>query len=172
MLWTWGLAKKLLSQLTGSNIARSNKDADTYEYGHGQFEVEWITYYLFNRDVLGVEYDSTANIGLEIYKDLAESSGAHFFLDDCAIIINRPAVVKLNDDGLMHSEDSPAIMYRDNSTRIYAINGHVIAGWIIEHPELITIDKIDTENNAEVRRIMIEILFLNHYIFDDEPLLF
>ncbi|MDY0242181.1 MAG: hypothetical protein RBR34_08390 [Rhodospirillaceae bacterium] len=53
----------------------------------------------------------------------------------------------------MHSDDGPALKYRDGYA-LYAVHGVRVPHWIIDAPETITTGKIDAEQNAEVRRVM------------------
>jgi hypothetical protein len=54
----------------------------------------------------------------------------------------------------LHCADGPAVAWPDG-WGVYAIHGVRVPGWIIEQPERITVALIDSERNAEVRRVMI-----------------
>ena len=47
---------------------------------------------------------------------------------------------------------------------MYSVNGLRVPGDIIEHPETITVARIDAEKNAETRRVMVEIFGRDRYI--------
>jgi hypothetical protein len=55
----------------------------------------------------------------------------------------------------LHCESRAAIEYRDG-WGVYAWHGVRVPDWIILQPELITVEKIDQEQNAEIRRVMLE----------------
>jgi len=152
-------AQKLITELTGVNEYHNN-----YVYGYGQFESYWTTYFNFYKDVFNLEIDEIANEGLEIYTQLAESSGWHYLLDDCAIICNKMKTIKVDDENKKHCEDGPAIESRDGLIKIYAIHDHEVPAWIVEEPEKITIDSINKEANAETKRIMMDIFGIEKYL--------
>jgi hypothetical protein len=49
---------------------------------------------------------------------------------------------------------------------VYAINGVRVSADVVEKPELITINRIDNEKNAEVRRVMISRYGFDRYLND------
>ena len=55
----------------------------------------------------------------------------------------------------LHNTDGPAISWTDGFS-IYCINGIRVPDFVVEKPHLITPYKINHEQNAEVRRIMVE----------------
>jgi hypothetical protein len=64
-------------------------------------------------------------------------------------------VLRLDDEGRPHSTDGPAIAYADGF-EIWADHGVGVPSWLVTHPERLTVEAIDAERNAEVRRLMIE----------------
>ena len=153
-------AQNLLKELTGEDIFHP-----THGYGYGQHESFWIYYYNYFKEVLDIKYDAKAEEGLRIMTEITESCGFYYMFDEALVICDRPEIISLNDDNLIHCEDGPAIKYRDGLS-VYAINGHTIPDWVIEQPELITVDKIKTEVNAETKRIMMEIYGISEYLMD------
>ena len=75
----------------------------------------------------------------------------------------RHCILNRDERGRLHSISDPAIMYPDG-WKIYAIHGVRVPEYIVTNPEQITIDKIDSEKNAEIRRIMIDIYGAKNYI--------
>lgn len=55
----------------------------------------------------------------------------------------------------LHRPDGPAASWADGWA-IHALHGMQLAAWIIEHPEQITVQSIEQESNAEVRRVLLE----------------
>lgn len=54
-----------------------------------------------------------------------------------------------------HRVDGAAISWADGWA-VHALHGHQVPAWIIEQPERLTPQAIESERNAEVRRLMIE----------------
>lgn len=65
----------------------------------------------------------------------------------------------------LHRADGPAISFPDGWA-IHAIHGRQMPAWVIEQPERITPQAIEAEDNAEVRRAMIERYGWSRYIAD------
>jgi hypothetical protein len=80
-------------------------------------------------------------------------------------ISDRPEFIKRDELGRLHAIDSPAIKYRDGWS-IYCVHGVSVPDWIIEKRSDITSKKIDDEQNAEVRRIMIDFYGTSRYLQD------
>ena len=85
-------------------------------------------------------------------------------------VSERHCVVRQDDRRRIHCEDGPAIAYPDGWA-IYAVHGVRVPWDIIENPESITIDRIDAEKNAEVRRVMMERYGLARYLDDSGAVL-
>jgi hypothetical protein len=73
------------------------------------------------------------------------------------IISDRPAEIHIqtvNGRGRLHRADGPAKSYRDGWS-IYAINGVRVPAQVVMAPETLAVEQIQSEQNAEVRRVMI-----------------
>lgn len=55
----------------------------------------------------------------------------------------------------LHHAAGPALLWPDG-WGLHAVHGVQVPGWIVEHPERITVTDIEQERNAEVRRIMLD----------------
>jgi hypothetical protein len=101
-----------------------------------------------------------ANLGLDYskwdhYETLALVSGPRILHAKFAMISDRPAVLTVDAQNRPHCDDGPFCRWRDG-TALYAIHGVRVPRSVVERPESITVARIDAEQNAEVRRIMIE----------------
>jgi hypothetical protein len=65
----------------------------------------------------------------------------------------------------LHNEHGPAVAYLDGFS-IYAIHGVRVPADIVEHPENITIQQIDGESNAEIKRLMIDRYGMERFLTD------
>jgi len=77
----------------------------------------------------------------------------------------RPSVLKYDERGLLHSLAGPAIAFRDGWS-IHMMHGTRVPEYVIERPHEITVKHIDEENNAEIRRVMIEQYGPSRYVRD------
>lgn len=81
------------------------------------------------------------------------------------IVCDPPLKTLTNDRGLLHNEDGPALTYKDGY-EVYALNGVVLPSYVIADSSEITVEKIDKEQNAEIRRIMVQRYGIEKYIED------
>ncbi len=58
----------------------------------------------------------------------------------------------------------PSHRWRDGWS-LFHVHGVGVPGWIITNPEQITVAKIDAEQNAEIKRVMIERMGAGEYLF-------
>jgi hypothetical protein len=63
----------------------------------------------------------------------------------------------------LHCANGPAMRYPDGWS-IYAWHGVRVPQDLIEHPEAISVARIDSERNSEIRRVMIERFGLARYV--------
>lgn len=124
---------------------------DAFQWAcYGQHDAGWLSFYDFFERI-GVE-------GLEQLKGLkmaADACGWWWPMSQIAVITEMPNQLHLDEEGRLHSEDSMAISYTDD-WGLYVWHGVNVTEKIIMRPETITSEDIMTEDNAEIRRIMIE----------------
>jgi len=75
----------------------------------------------------------------------------------------RPSAIHM-EDGELHNETGPAMAWED--TKIYSIHGHTVPERVVMNPETITLEDIDKEADAEVKRIMMERYGMERYVVD------
>ena len=115
----------------------------------GQFDAWWLSYYAGARE-LGL--DTTK---LNAVMDYTAVAGWTILFPEIAIVSERPSVIKFDSQGRLHNEAGPAVGYSDGFG-VYAIHGVRVPSDIIEEPHKITVARIEAEENAEIRRVMIE----------------
>ena len=74
---------------------------------------------------------------------------------DELVVAERPSAVRTDDRRRLHHASEPAFSWLSDIREFY-IHGVHVPSYIIEQPETITITEIESERNAEVRRVMIE----------------
>lgn len=148
------------------------------EFGVGKFGLDCISraWNMYQGGNLWSSYDSFLSFFLEVaglevdpsggYKHwlvCARRSSYRIMHADFCIVSDRPETLTVDDDNQPHSEDGPFCQWRDGS-RLFSIHGVRVPAWIIERPSEITAAAIREEDNAEVRRIMIERMGVGKYL--------
>jgi hypothetical protein len=106
----------------------------------------------FFRHVAKLPLDYTA---WDAWETLSLHSGPRIVHESFCIISDRPEILTVDDRNRPHAENGPFCRWRDGSA-LYAVHGARVPAWIVEHPEQITVAKIDAERNAEIRRVMVD----------------
>jgi hypothetical protein len=131
---------------------RDSVGASVRNSGYGQHDASWVGFYDFFSTVCGLVEQAKKISGLTT---LTKSAGWYLPHEKICWISERHCVVHQDETRRIHCEDGPAIAYPDGWA-IYAIHGVRVPEYVILHPGEITVEKIDAEQNAEVRRVMIE----------------
>lgn len=140
---------------------KHNEVPSTSDFFWGQHEASSMGFYEFFRDVIGVE-------GLERINGLIEAAkecGWCLFYDELAVVCSRLSRLEMDEQERLHSMDGPAAAY-PNGDALYAVHGVRVPRYVIEEPEKITVQDIESEDNAEVRRVKTEQYGLGKYLQD------
>ena len=97
--------------------------------------------------------------------ELSKHIGMWWLFDDVAVVTQRPESILIDESWYLHSDKGKSIEYSDG-WGIYAWHGVVVPGYVIEYPERITIQSIESMQNLEVRRVLIERYELDRYLID------
>lgn len=128
----------------------------------GNQDAFWVAYYLWCRD-MKIPMSETQERILDIWKDITLSCGWWYPYDEICYCCERPTEVHANERGQMDSMTSPAMQYADG-WKLYSVRGVAVPAYIIEHPEQITIEKIDAEKNQEIKLIMRDRMGIERYL--------
>ena len=71
------------------------------------------------------------------------------------VLSDRPTVIARDAQGRLHSTTGPALAYADGYV-LHAVHGVRVDADVVEDPSSITVDRILTHDNAEQRRVMID----------------
>ena len=86
-----------------------------------------------------------------------------FVHPDFCLVCGPPERLFADEQGRPHCSDGPFCSWSDGSA-LYAIHGVPVAARVVERPETMTVAEIDAQQNAEVRRVMIERFGCDRYL--------
>lgn len=111
---------------------------------------------------------------VDMFVDGAELGWTLFFDEHC-IVSRKPTVyfelphdqIRAGTVSPLHRMDGPAIDFGPgNLSNVYAVRGVRVDAYVIEEPEKITVEDIESESNAEVRRVKIDQYGQSRYLMD------
>ena len=127
----------------------------------GQLWAAFASYVSFLRDEMGWSGDTLPKFS--VYEALATSCGWVWWHQNVCAISDRPSAINRDAQGRLHCEHGKAIEYRDG-WGFYAIHGVRVPEQVVMSPETLTVTQVQTEENAEVRRVMIERMGYDRYV--------
>lgn len=79
------------------------------------------------------------------------------------MVVERPSKLERDERGRLHSLNGASISWPDG-WGLYSVNGVRVPAQVIEQPESITVADIESEQNAEVRRVMLDRYGLDRFL--------
>jgi hypothetical protein len=83
--------------------------------------------------------------------------------EEFCIVSDFPERICKDDQNRPHSDDGPSHRWRDG-WELYHIHGVLVTRQIVMEPQTLTTQQIDAEENAEVRRVMIQRFGQERYV--------
>ena len=120
--------------------------------GYGQHDAHWLGFFEYFNRACGLIAETEKLMGLI---DYAQHAG--WFLPHANIcwLSERHNVLHLDAGGRLHCANGLACGYPDG-WGVYAWHGTRCPQQVIESPHTLTVEQVDKEGNAEVKRVMIE----------------
>jgi len=130
--------------------------------GYGQHDADWLAFYEFFRTVCGLIASTDQLLPL-----IAQAHAAGWYLphEHICWVSERHCVLERDNQGRLHNVAGPACAYPDG-WGVYAVHGVRVPADIIEDRASITVARIDAEQNAEIRRIMVDLYGMDRYLTD------
>lgn len=145
------------------NLAKEASDEVGVEI-YGQHET-WLCYYEWQESIGAKGCEVTHGL-----QEVAKSAGWWIPYDTVAIVADRPQEIHVDAEGRLHSHTRPALLYRDGWSYC-ASHGMRIPSYLIFTPEALTVEKINQENNLEIKRVMLELFTLERYLEESDAVL-
>jgi hypothetical protein len=143
-------------------------------YLNGSFSAPTFAFYDFFKYELGISFDAagtpvegaagtnpqlSVDALYEIWKSTTELGliypihGVKGATQDMCIVSEKPSLVKLNENGVVHCEGGPAVAYEGRGDiQIYALNGVTVPDWLAITPShKIPVERIHEIQNADVK---------------------
>ena len=112
---------------------------------------------------LGVQYRRSMREKQALFKELCETGFWFWPGSRVCVCCERPAALKLDNEGRLHNENGASLAFRDGF-EVFSFHDVVLPEYVVMRPHEITVEKIEAEQNAEVRRIMTERFGYGRYL--------
>lgn len=144
-----------IDAFTAQGTARPDRDRSTgarmllLDALHGQQDAAWLS-----------AFDTSPGSPLAGVAAVAEAAGWWWPYERVAVVCERPTELHRDEAGRLDRADGPALAFRDGLAA-YSWRGMPVPGEFLDELSALTPDRIRTEENAELRRVMLE-----HYGYD------
>jgi hypothetical protein len=122
-------------------------------YQGGNMWASYDCYLTAMRDIIGLRL--LAHGPYAAWEQCAIHGGFRMMHEKFCMVSDFPEVLKMDEQNRPHCDDGPSHRWRDGWS-LYHIHGVKVDGWIVERPDYISPERIEAEQNAEVRRVMID----------------
>ena len=95
----------------------------------------------------------------------AQHAGWYLPHQNICWVSERHNVLRCDDRGRIHSLSGPAIAYPDGWA-IYAVHGVLVPEDVIKSPKSVTVKRIESEQNSEIRRVMMGVYGESRFLLD------
>lgn len=124
----------------------------------------WISYVSFFRHIAKLDIDYSK---WDCYEKLGSISGPRVMHELFCIISDLPTHLTANSANQPHNSTDAFCKWSDG-TSLFQINGVRVPAHVVLNPGGLTVEDIETQTNAEVRRIMTGIYGTARYIIDSK----
>jgi hypothetical protein len=145
------------------SAVHSAVDSCWHLYLGGQFWVSWQGFCAFLREACDLEFDSDIWGREKAYADAQTSAGWWWPHKDFVMVCNRPEFIRRDEQGRLHSDRSMSIRFRDG-WGLWHWHGVEVTEQIILKPYELKAKQALAEQNAEVRRVMVERIGMERFL--------
>jgi len=123
----------------------------------------WPCHLSFYRGVVGVNDEDTT--GWPFYEEAAVHGGPRIMAPEFAMVCDRPQHIHVDSGDRLHFVGGSAIRWRDGF-ELFRWHGIPVPARLVCQPETITLQEINDERNAEIRRAMLSLYGMDRYLHD------
>jgi len=123
----------------------------------------WCAFLSFFRHVAHLELPQYER--WQHYENAAIHGGPRIMHPDFCMISDRPEILTVDDDNRPHGETGPSHRWRDG-WELWYWHGVRVTDQIVMRPDTITAAQVLAEENAEVRRVMVERMTPERFLRD------
>lgn len=132
-------------------------------YQGGNMWAAWPAYLSAFRDILGLNIPEGDKFAA--WEKCAIEGGYRWMHADFCIVSDFPETLATDAQNRPHSDTGPSHRWRDGWA-FYHVHNVRVPEYVIERPHEITVKDIDSETNAEVRRVKMEKYGYGRYLLD------
>ena len=122
-------------------------------YQGGNMWAPYDCYLTAARDILQLQL--APHKKYEAWERAAIHGGFRIMHEEFCMVCEFPDAIKVDAQNRPHCADGPSHQWMDG-WKLYHAHGVRLPEWIVERPELISVQRIESESNAEIRRVMME----------------
>ncbi|MGV9268041.1 DUF6745 domain-containing protein [Kitasatospora sp. NPDC003701] len=140
----------------------------------GQHDAPWFAAFEAAGVLAGTSADRTDRAdraGVEALAEVARGAGWWWPYEGVALVSERPVALHRDEAGRLDRADGPALEYADGFA-LHAWRGMPVPADFLSGLGAVTVERIRTEENAELRRVLLEHYGYERYLADSgaEPL--
>jgi hypothetical protein len=145
-----------------TNLRTNAYNNNYYWLFQGSWGLYWLAFYEFPDKFIKPMFSDEDRKKMQAAIRVAKCLAGFVVYDGICFVSERPTKLTLDDQGRLHNETGPALEYFDG---YYLYSWH---GTRIDNPDIIekpiTIGQIEAEQNAEIKRIMMERFGWSNYL--------
>lgn len=127
----------------------------------GQHAAHWCAFYDFLRNECELIEETNSFVGA---MEMAKNAGWFIPFEKICFVSKRPKRLSLDTRELLHNEHAQAVEYPDGWS-VWAIDGHVVPGKLVQSPDKITAAEADAMVSDEyVHNLMMEKMGVRYYL--------
>jgi hypothetical protein len=150
------LAKQLCKQLEGTQLGTQFRDKAARLANYG---LSWARWSQLGRttplEVLERLCSGEFADELKDFTMVRDGAFMYVFMQEVVFACRRPVAIRLDERQRLHCYDKPAVEFPDGYS-ICSWHGVLVSRQLVDNPNLLTVQCIQTTTNAELRRVLID----------------